>query len=156
VFRDFIFYRSDLAMVSPMVSVLWQGEVIDLFNRLPDGAGGNMPEGWCVDFVAGCCGIPEIGRGRVELWNWWPREEFDNRALIDERGELVCSPQAYESAFLTWLGEQAGAGRKKLPVFINTWLPPVAYQGGAELCRLVVTPGPPESRAVWVTAPRGQ
>lgn len=142
--RDFVFCRPDLAMASPLVSVSWPGAVVDLLNRLPDGAGGNMPEGWCVDFVVGCCGLPEVGRGGVQLWNWRPREEFDDRGLSDS------SPE-YAAAFLAWLGEQIEIGGKEPPILINTWLPPVAYQGGVELCRMVVD-ADRERPAVWVAA----
>jgi hypothetical protein len=147
--RDFAFYRSDLHMVSPLVSVSWRGTVVDLLNQLPDSAGGNMPEGWCVDFVAGCCGLPKIGRDRVALWNWWPQEAFDARGLAEGTPE-------YELAFVSWLDRQAKTTGDRTPVFISTWLPPVAYQGGAELCRLVVDGSGTDRRAVWVAAPRSR
>jgi hypothetical protein len=137
-------------MANPVVDVRWPGKVVDLLNQLRGGSGemhkgwcggGNMPEGWCVDFVAACCGVPEIGVGGVQLWNLWAREEFNDEGLAP--GE------EYDQSFLSWLDGQLRTTHKEPPILINTWLPPVAHQGGANLCRLVYPPYP----AIWVEFP---
>jgi hypothetical protein len=182
--RYFAFYRSDMHTVSPLVCVSWRKSVVDLLNRLPKspnrlvfaGGGGDMPESWCVDFVTGCCALTEVGRDKVELWNWWPREDFDACGLAEDT-------PSYEVAFVSWLDRQAKSIGYESPVFISTLLPlvaspnweklalclpqaqvernvagmpHVAYRGGAELCRLIVEGIGPDRRGVWVVAPRSR
>ena len=146
-----IFYRSCPTAVSPVVRAQWRGTVIDLFNRLPFvSGGGNMPGGWCVDFVAACCASPEVGAGPLGLDNLPWLGEFDE-------GGLAYPSREYEQAWEGWLFRGVEAAWGGPPVFVHTLSPPVAYQGGVELCRLVSHPDDPERR-VWVApaASRGR
>jgi hypothetical protein len=78
--RYFAFYRSDMLMVSPLVNVKCPWSVVNLLNRLPKDpnssvfADGDMPESWCVDFVAAYCGLSKAGRDRDIGWRMSSRD----------------------------------------------------------------------------------
>jgi len=71
VFLDLVFHSSELPYVSPMVSLWWEADVIDLLNALPQDLWpcDSSPEKWFVDLLAGLMALPVVGRNQLEVRN---------------------------------------------------------------------------------------
>jgi N-glycosidase YbiA len=170
-YRTFIFYRPDLSAISPAVRVRWPGKIVELFNRLrPAGGGdppagwyggGNVPDGWCVDFVAACCATPQIGAGGVELHNLPLRwdlfsEQFDDRAPPSGTPEFDKAFREWEDAWRKRLSKEIrrvfapGGGGEELPVLVDTLSPCRATQGGKVVFRQAIRDEYGPDAPIWV------
>jgi hypothetical protein len=81
VHRTFIFFRAELASVSPAVTIWWPGKVINLFNQFPDTAlnFGGFPDGICVDFIMSCSALEKTKSQPIEVFNLPLRWEGQDR-----------------------------------------------------------------------------
>jgi hypothetical protein len=71
VFLDLAFHSPDVPFFSPMVSLWWEAEVVDLLNAFPADLwrSGPPPETWFAHFVAAIMSLSEIDTSRVEVRN---------------------------------------------------------------------------------------
>jgi hypothetical protein len=170
-YRTAIFTRVRIGSVSPAVSFVWPGEVVDLLNQFPEDALnlGGLAEHACADFIAACAALPPIRlpTRRLRTGNWPRPLSVGNLPLRWDRFDQVtaeCDTPEYEIQFRAWLSEELEwcyahvKKRRELPVLISGDPPFHVTQGGEVLCHHLdrrfdrITPGQP----LWVPGSSGR
>jgi hypothetical protein len=138
VFLEIAFHLPDVPFISPMVSLWWEAEVIDLLNAFPADLWrcGSSPEAWFANFIAASVALPGIDRSRIEIRNIPIPTEW----LANDRGRwygrLMAEFQEFDSP----------------PILVNLNYPCEARQPGFRVWRLVTQMKSPNeaSGARWV------
>ncbi len=140
MFFDLVFHLPDVPFISPMVSLWWEAEVIDLLNSFPTDLWrcDSVPERWFANFIAACVALPGIDQSRIEVRNIPVPTEW----LANDRGEwygrLMADFQEFDAP----------------PILVNLSYPCEARRPGFNVWKLVTSLESPSkvSGARWIVS----
>jgi hypothetical protein len=138
VFLDLAFHSPDVPFISPMVSLWWEADVVDLLNAFPTELwrSGSPPQTWFANFIVASMALPGIDKSRIEIRNVpvptdWLADDHD-----EWYGRLMADFQEFDAP----------------PILVNLNYPCEAWRPGFNVWRLVTPTGLPNeaSGMRWV------